>query len=165
MSIISNIMFAKIKADATIPSKRNEDAGYDIYACFDDEEMVIPPLETVKIPTGIISAFPDVCVGIVKERGSLGSKGVSVRCGVIDSGFRGEWFVAMTNHNNVPLVITKRDASAREDTASIEHTYGKAIAQVIFLPTAQLSSVQVPAEKIQGIESQRGTGMLGSSGK
>ena len=50
------IKFAKIKDKAIIPSKRDEDAGYDIYACLDRPYMVIMPHETKMIPTGIASA-------------------------------------------------------------------------------------------------------------
>ena len=31
------IYFAKTKLDAIVPSKRKEDAGYDFYACFEDD--------------------------------------------------------------------------------------------------------------------------------
>ena len=47
------LYFAKVKPNAIIPSKRDEDAAYDIYACFDDDYLVIPPHKTVLIPTGI----------------------------------------------------------------------------------------------------------------
>ena len=30
----TNIKFAKVRPDAKIPSKRDEDMGFDIYACF-----------------------------------------------------------------------------------------------------------------------------------
>ena len=50
------IYFAKTDPSAKIPTKRDEDAGYDIYACFKQDEMIIPPHTTVMIPTGIASA-------------------------------------------------------------------------------------------------------------
>ena len=31
------VYFAKMNEKAVIPSKKNEDAGYDIYACFDED--------------------------------------------------------------------------------------------------------------------------------
>ena len=51
------LYFAKVKPDAIIPSKRDEDAAMDIYACFDEDYLVIPPHTTILIPTGIASAF------------------------------------------------------------------------------------------------------------
>ena len=53
-----NILFAKTKPMAKIPIKRTEDAGYDIFACFDEEYLIIEPHQTVKVPTGIASCFP-----------------------------------------------------------------------------------------------------------
>jgi dUTP pyrophosphatase len=51
------IKFAKVSEGAKIPSKREEDAGYDIYACFEEDCMVIRPHTSVFIPTGIATAF------------------------------------------------------------------------------------------------------------
>ena len=33
---MEELLFARIREDAVIPSKRVEDAGYDIYAAFDE---------------------------------------------------------------------------------------------------------------------------------
>ena len=93
----NNLFFAKVKPSAKIPKKRNEDAGYDIYACFDESYLVIDPGETKLIPTGIASAFDESKYIQLEERGSTGSKGIKRSAGVIDSGYRGEWFVALTN--------------------------------------------------------------------
>lgn len=103
----NTIKFAKVKPNAIIPSKREEDAGYDIYPCFDEDYIVIYPHETKMIPTGIASAFSSDYVAILKERGSTGTKGIGQRSGIIDSGFRGEYFVPITNHNDKPIIIVK----------------------------------------------------------
>ena len=102
-----NIYFAKVKEGGKIPSKRDEDAGYDIYACFDEDYIEIKPHETKMIPTGIASSCSDDFVFLLRERGSNGSKGIAQRCGVIDSGYRGEWFVPLTNENDVSVFIVK----------------------------------------------------------
>ena len=72
-----------------IPSKREGDAAYDIYANFEQDNLVIMPHETKLIPTGLRSSFSKDLVVILKERGSTGSKGMGVRMGVIDSNIRG----------------------------------------------------------------------------
>ena len=41
------------------------------------------------------------------ELGSTGTRGISQRCGVIDSGFRSEWMIPLTNLNKKPLVLVK----------------------------------------------------------
>lgn len=126
----NTIKFAKVKANAIIPSKREEDAGYDIYPCFDEDYIVIYPHETKMIPTGIASAFSSDYVAILKERGSTGTKGIGQRCGVIDSGFRGEYFVPITNHNDKPIIIVKESfikllhERVILDTHFFKETYG-----------------------------------------
>ncbi len=100
-------IFAALREGARIPAKRDEDAGYDIYACFEEPYFRFEPFETKLVPSGIISAFPPEYVAVLKERGSTGSRGIGQRAGVIDSGYRGEWLIAMTNHNDRPLVIAK----------------------------------------------------------
>ena len=51
--------FAKCRKEAIIPSKREGDGCYDIYACFDDNEIQINPFEVKLIPTGICRTFSD----------------------------------------------------------------------------------------------------------
>ncbi len=77
----ANIKFAKVKESGKIPTKRREDLGYDIYACFDEECLVIDVGEIAMIPTGIASAFGEEYGVILRERGSTGTKGMSLRAG------------------------------------------------------------------------------------
>ena len=98
------IYFATVKDDAIIPSKRVEDAGYDIYACFEESQMVIPPHTTAPIPTGIASAFSEDYVFLLEERGSTAMRSMKRGAGVIDSGFRAEWLVCLYNGNDKPML-------------------------------------------------------------
>ena len=86
--MITTVKFAKVRPTAEIPTKRVEDAGYDIYADFEEDYIIVPPHKTKMIPTGIASACDTDYCFILKERGSTGSKGIAQRCGVIDSGYR-----------------------------------------------------------------------------
>lgn len=113
MKEVVDIKFAKVHPNAVIPSKRDEDMGFDIYACFDEDYIAIKPHETKLIPTGIASACNFDYGFLVFERGSTGSKGIARRCGVIDSGYRNEWFIGLTNTTNGMLFITKL---SEEDT-------------------------------------------------
>lgn len=103
----TEIKFAKTKPNAIIPSKRDEDMGFDIYACFDEDYMVIQTHETKLIPTGIASACNPNYGFLLRERGSTGSKGIALRCGVIDSGYRNEWFVGLTNTTSRDIILSK----------------------------------------------------------
>lgn len=103
----NELVFAKVRSDAIIPTKENENAGYDIYANFEEDFIVIPPNTTYLVPTGIASAMTKKWFLQVEERGSTGSKGIKKSAGVIDSGYRGEIFIAITNCNINDLIISK----------------------------------------------------------
>jgi len=158
------LYFAKVKEAGMIPSKREEDGAFDIYACFEDDYIQIQPHETKLIPTGIASAFSNDYVALLRERGSTGTKGIGQRAGVIDSGYRGEWFVPLTNHNEKSLVIAKKEAT-NDFKDMIVYPYEKAIAQCIMVEVPKLAVKEISLEALQAIESERGTGALGSSGK
>lgn len=164
---MENIKFAKLYDDVIIPSKREEDGGMDIYARFDMDYIIVPPHATKMIPTGLISAFDSAYVAILHERGSTGTKGIGQRCGVIDSGYRGEWNVPITNHNERPLIIHKKSAVIPATLLEycILYPYGKAISQCIMQKVPKLEVEECTVEEILAIKSERGNGKLGSSGK
>lgn len=184
MSEVVKIKFAKVRPDAIIPSKRDEDMGYDIYACFDEEYIVIKPHETKLIPTGIASACDAGYGFLLFERGSTGSKGIARRCGVIDSGYRNEWFVGLTNTTNKVMFISKLNTEEliearvldKEDPIdwkladdevlnSIVYPYSKAIVQAIVAPVPKTEEEEIPYNELKEIKSERGMGALGSSNK
>ena len=103
----NDLVFAKVKPNAIIPTKKYEDAGRDVYACFDEDYIVIPAHTTKLIPTGIASAMSPKYEIRLRDRGSNGSKGIHVNAGSIDSGFRGEWFVAWCNTNDKDVILSK----------------------------------------------------------
>ena len=103
----NDLVFAKVKPNAIIPTKEEENAGRDVYACFDEDYMVIPRHTTKLVPTGIASAMTPKYEIRLRDRGSNGSKGIHVNAGSIDSGFRGEWFVAWCNTNNKYVILSK----------------------------------------------------------
>ena len=177
----NKVYFAKVKPNAIIPSKRDEDAGLDIYACFDEEYMVIPPHETKLIPTGIASMCSEDYCFILKERGSTGTKGIAQRCGVIDSGYRNEWFVPITNVGEKYIVICKEtmtEEKLKDAVWSVRATfrnhphfeiqcypYEKAIAQALVVPVPKIEVGELSYEYLKAHKSERGNGALGSSGK
>jgi len=159
---MEKLYFAKVVDDARIPSKHKEDAGYDVYA-YITSCVEFEPHETVIVQTGIKSAFPEGYAGLLKERGSTGVKGIGQRAGVIDSGYRGQWLVAVTNHSNKPMVITNFP-----DTYSdkwIVHPANKAIAQVIFVKLGDFEVKEIDGYQLAQMTSKRADGKLGSSGK
>lgn len=165
------LIFAKVREGARIPTKRTEDAGRDLYPCFEQDFIVIHPLETELIPTGIATAFSSRYYAQIQERGSTGSKGIKYGAGVIDSGYRGEWFVPITNCNNKSLMIVKKEYldnlifKDEFEKRFLVYPYEKAIAQFVMHLVPQFEEKEVSYEELQNIKSERGAGALGSSGK
>lgn len=190
----NDLVFAKIKPEATIPTKDNENAGYDIYACFYEDYMVIPPHSTKLIPTGIASALSEKYYLQVHERGSTGSKGMKYGAGVVDSSYRGEIFVCINNINDTEIIISKLSLDELinkygersiydnrcvlinydggrtflvepNNHSAIIYPYEKAIAQLIVHEVPKMDVKEITYEELQNIPSKRGIGALGSTGK
>jgi dUTP pyrophosphatase len=88
-----------------------------------------------------------------------------VRCGQIDSGYRGEWFVMLQNTTNKTIVITPlvKDKVVYDDR--IEYPLTKAICQAALEVSPYVNTKEISYEELSKIPSQRGIGKLGSSGK
>ena len=163
----NTILFSKINpsSNAQIPSKRDEDMCYDVYACFDEDRMVIPPHSTILVPTGIASAM-DSKYGIsLRERGSTGSIGMKISSGQIDAGYRGSWFVALTNINELPISIDKDVTKTTITEDFILYPYTKAICQAKVEEVPKMEIREISYEELLKISSERGIGKIGSSGK
>ena len=163
------LYWAKVKENAIIPKKREEDAGYDLYPCFEEEYLEILPLHTKLVPLGVDSAFDSDYVMLLKERGSTGTKGMAQRAGVIDSGYRGEYMAPVTNVNDKPLCIVKKEVLETWDEDQKEkyilYPYEKAVCQGVLLKMPQLESETLSYDELKKIASLRNDGRLGSSGK
>lgn len=166
----NDLIFAKVKPEAIIPTKSDENAGYDIYACFDEDYITIKAHETKLVPTGIATALHPSKYIQIEERGSTGSKGIKKSAGVVDSSYRGEIFVAITNTNNKWLYITKLSeeemkAKTLYNKEDILYPYNKAIAQLVVHEVPVMNVKEVTYDELKTIPSNRGDGSLGSSGK
>ncbi len=168
----TTLKFARLHENAIIPSKRAEDAGYDIYACL-NLACIIDPHETVLVPTGIASVIPEGYYMQIEERGPTGSKGIKKSAGVIDSGYRGEWFIAITNSTDKTLVLSDNpnEHKVRYDTDSngnariVYPAATKAIAQAVLHKVIPAEVEEITKEELAAFTSQRGSGALGSSNK
>lgn len=123
-------------------------AAMDLTACI-DEPVTIAPRQLVTLPTGIAIALPSAeYVALVFARSGLGVKhGISLSngVGVIDSDYRGEIKVGLTNLSNEPYTIQPGDR----------------VAQLAVLPVARPQVVQT--DELD--ETIRGAGGFGSTGK
>lgn len=155
------------------PHKNEEDLGYDVKAHFDTDQWVIPPHTTSLIPTGLYAAVPVRWGLIAKEKGSTGAIGMKCGAGVIDSGYRDEIFIAITNENDSFLIITK-DPEVKKVTYgsykfvecscdAIYYPYKKGIAQLLLVPNPKSKGKKISIEELKAIPSIRGEGKLGST--
>ena len=123
-------------------------AAMDLTACI-DQPVTIEPRALVSLPTGIAIALPSPeYVALVFARSGLGVKHgicLSNGVGVIDSDYRGEIRVGLTNLSDVPYTIQPGDR----------------VAQLAVMPVTQ--AVVVQAEELD--ETDRGAGGFGSTGK
>lgn len=160
------LYFAAMNPTAKIPTKTEENAGYDIYANFSEEEFEIKPHATGLVPTGIASAMSSEWYLQVEERGSTGSKGIKKSAGVIDSSYRGEIFIAITNSTDMLLVISKSTEQILYVGNKLIYPYNKAIAQLVLHRVHNEVSVkEITPDELRKIPSIRQDGALGSSGK
>ena len=139
----------KIGRDIPLPSYATPgSAGMDLRACL-DAPLTLAPRQRVKVPTGFAIALPGPqWVAYIFARSGLGIKsGVTLpNCvGVIDSDYRGEVVVALTNLSDEAYTIQPGDR----------------IAQLVIMPVVQAALTVTDTLD----ETARGTGGFGSTGK
>lgn len=142
------LTFKKLDEKAMIPSRATPySAGLDIYACL-DEPVTLECGEIKMIPTGLTAMTDcnDVAMLIYPRSGLSTKYGVSLaNCvGVVDSDYRGAWFVPLINHGKKPFIV--------------EH--GMRIAQLV--PTKILFPEIEVSDSIT--DTERGANGFGSSG-
>jgi len=190
----------KLREDAKTPTKRQADAGYDLYTVWDEPIVVHEPFTTMVFPTGLKMRFPHTHVALFRERGSTGIHNIQVRAGVVEGNYSGEYKVLLNNGNSIPMLYArdglttkdlrkplenrifwlspnqleiKKDSFGRQilfDTETdIELAYiypqSKAIAQMVFTKKEDWEFEDVSEEEFNSIETDRGEGWNGSTGK
>ena len=139
--------FKILREGAALPTYGTaSSAGADLRACL-DAPAVLAPGETRLIPIGIAMEIPEGYVGLVFARSGLASRrdlAPANKVGVVDSDYRGEFFVPMRNHGAQPQTIEP----------------GERIAQFILTPylTAQFFETETLTD------TARGEGGFGSTG-
>ena len=139
----------RLHADAQLPvvAHPGEDLGYDVFAL---EGTVLAPRATVKLRTGIAVEARHPETGsplglLVRDRSSMAARGLTTTGGVIDSGYRGEVLIVMTNLGDVTQ----------------EFHAGEKIAQMVPVPV-----LTGPVQEVESLEdSVRAAKGFGSTGK
>ncbi len=169
---MNKIYFSKLNDKAIIPSKKDEDAGYDIYACFDEDFIIIKPFETHLVPTGIAWACPPEYYMQIEERSSTGTKGIKKGAGILDSGYRGEIKIAIYNSRTNNLILSNLEETILKQKypeifkeSYLYYNTNKAIAQGIIHRVEKFDIQELTYDNLLSIPSERGTNGWGSSGK
>lgn len=133
----------KIHKDATLPCYGHVgDAGLDLFSVM---ECVLKGGEARAISTGIQVAIPDGYVGLIWDKSGISLKNIHRLAGVVDSGYRGEIKIVLTNLSTEAFSIEK----------------GMKIAQMLIQPIIKVKVVD--SEVLD--ETTRGENGFGSTGK
>lgn len=129
-----------------------QSACIDLRACIEHPITILPHDNPVIIPSGVALEISDAetnpCMILMFGRSGLGAKhGITLaNCvGVFDSDYRGEYYISLVNHSNVPYTISPLDR----------------IAQIVCVPIERVKMEYVDELS----ETSRGTGGFGSTGK
>lgn len=146
--MLTQVKIKKLYENSILPTRgSNEAAGLDLYVRLESPTLMIKPGETVKVSVGIATEFAKGHVALVYARSGIATKkdlAPANKVPVIDSDYRGEWFIPLHNHGS--------------KIQCIEH--GERIAQVIF-QEIELPEI-IEAEELN--DTERGEGGFGSTG-
>ncbi len=146
--IVIELFVKQLSPKAVLPAYSTDgSAAMDLTACMDNP-VTLDPGQLITVPTGLAIALPGPeYVALIFARSGLGVKHgicLSNGVGVIDSDYRGELMVGLTNLSQVPYTIHPGDR----------------IAQMAVMPVVQARVVQV--EELD--QTLRGQGGFGSTG-
>jgi len=141
----STVPVKRLSDEAELPRYMTESAAAaDLIAA---ENTIVSPGKRVLVRTGTAGAIPEGHVGLVCPRSGMALKhGVTVANapGVIDSDYRGEWKVILSNLSDWPFRVEK----------------GMRIAQILIMPVRQFWFFEVDMLP----DTERGAGGFGHTG-
>jgi len=132
----------RLNQNAKLPTRSHKnDAGLDLYS---SEHLTIYPSERALVKTGLKIAIPESHVGLIWDKSGIAKVGIQTMAGVIDSGYRGEIKIIVTNSGH--------------DVFHIEQ--GQEIAQML------IQKIELPkiVETSLDNKTDRGTNGFGSTG-
>lgn len=163
MSTLAKLCWNRI--DPNLPPgihlpKRKGDVGYDLEAM---EDIVIPPMAHCDVPVNAEIQLPSNMWASIRNRSSMGRRGLYVDQNVIDNGYRGPVFVLIRNMRLPGFCIGDGGRIEPEDGGfeSIKIAAGERIGQLVFH-----SMTMVHLDEVEEIErdTERGPNGFGSTG-
>mgnify|MGYP006422927151 CR=1 FL=1 len=138
---MKQLKIKKLNKNAVVPEKVfGGDVGLDLYTV---ERATIPPHGVSVISTGLAVSFPLDFYGEVRERSSISTKTpLSIKAGIIDSGYRGEIKIVVLNHGKEEFTVES----------------GTKIAQLIVKKSVDIDVEEVDEFKDRTERSEKGFG-------
>ena len=105
---VCRVKFKLMHSNAKVPERGTvEAAGLDLYA---DNTVVVKPGAQTIIPTGVAMELPHGYHAQLHVRSSYAAKyQARVEAGIIDSDYRGQIFVILSNNGQQPIPINQGD--------------------------------------------------------
>ena len=133
----------KLRPEAVLPTYATAGAAcFDLYAV---EKTIIGPNATRLIPTGLAFELPPDHVMMLFLRSSMSKRGFVSNTGIVDSDYRGEVYIPVSNVGGGYLFVDQSDR----------------LCQAMIIPRPQVEFDEV--EELTPTE--RGAGGFGSTGK
>lgn len=131
-----------LDSGATMPTRANDDAGFDLYS---REEKYIPALGSAIFDTGVHVQIPKDYCGVLISKSGLNTKRGLTSTGLIDSGYTGSIAVKLYNQSPKAALIAK----------------GEKISQLVIMPI-----ITPDLEQADSLEdTARGDNGFGSTGR
>lgn len=100
-----DVKVKKLDESAVVPNKEDGNIGWD-FCTNVGQEICLYPGERFKFPTGIALEIPSGYAMMLWDRSGLSTKeGLHRLAGVIDSAYRGEIIVCLTNLGLEPVIV------------------------------------------------------------
>lgn len=149
----------KVEEGGKLPHKvRQSDAGFDLFAT---EDITLYPGQSGKTPLNVRLKLPIGTYAEITTKSGLGSRGHSVRAGIIDEEYRG---IINVIHSNVALIEgLDQDGLPLMYTQPLVIKKGDKLAQLIIHPYSN----QYYIDEVQEMDmtTSRGEGGFGSTGR
>lgn len=176
----------KLNKKAIIPTKTEDNAGFDIYTI--EEDFILEPHTNHLFSTGLSAVVEKGWWLMAADRGSNGSKNAHIHCGIIDNNYRGEIFICLNNDNDYPIKFTNKEPAgfhSHKETVQdylpnslayrlkeidiidyLVYPVSKGIAQIVLIPQPEVENYEMSEQEWNdNKDTSRGAGKLGSTGK
>ncbi|AVQ36598.1 dUTP diphosphatase [Staphylococcus kloosii] len=167
---MTNLEIKLLSDNATMPTRNNLDAGYDIYAA---ETVILEPQQKALIATDLAVNIPQGYVGLLTSRSGVSSKThLVIETGKIDAGYQGHMKINIKNDNedDGAETIFLRDISNEKIFEEERNIYkrgsyqinkGDKLAQLVIVPIFTPELLEVKEFSNESARGQQGFGSTG----